>query len=146
MVGRVPRVPVFAPVRTRTFAMQIHRIATAVVNQRRTYAGIVVRVVSGVLGRFRGNRQQRVEVGHRADHHLVVNNAVGQQRLVVHEVHRRGGHRGRRGRVVDRRRLEPGGRWPGTQHEAHHRYGEVKREQDELPVEPEKRTGTWSNT
>lgn len=148
MVGLVPRGPVLAPVRTRAFAVQVHGAAAAVVvDQWRDGAdGTVVRV----LGRrrhhhFRGDRGLwRLQLDRAAaaapDHHLVVDHVVRQQRLVVHEVQRRGGHRSRRGRVVDQRRLEAGGRRSGAQHEAHHGYGKVEREQDELPVEPERQT------
>lgn len=143
-VGLAPRVPVFAPVRTRTFAMQPHgTTASAVVHPWRVDAAPVVRhVVGEVFSNYRrcdlrGDRQ-RFELGQpgvaAAHRHLVVRDVVGK-RLVVHEVQRRGGHSGRRGRVVDQRRFESGGWWPGPQHEAHHRYGEVKREQYELPVE-----------
>jgi len=107
MVGRIPRAPVFAPVRTRTLPVQAHGTAsTAVLVDQWRYpdTGTVVgrRVVAGHR-HFRGYR--RVELGRTttaaatADHHLVVH--VGQHRLVVHEVERRGGHRGRRGSVVD---------------------------------------------
>lgn len=152
-VGLVPRGLVFSSVRTRTLAVQVHgtarTVATAAVSQWR--AGTVVRcrgggtvVVAIVRGRFRGTEwRHRVFFGRNSSgpvhrNRLIVHDVVGQHRLVVHEVHRRGGHRGRRGRVVDQRRFESGGRRSGTQHEAHHRYGKVKREQDELSVKSER--------
>jgi len=108
MVGRIPRAPVFAPVRTRTLPVQAYgttsttSTAAVLVDQWRSGTATVVgrrRVVAGHR-HFRG-RLDRVELGRTAtaDHHLVVH--VGQHRLVVHEVKRRGGHRGRRGSVVD---------------------------------------------
>lgn len=133
-VGLVPSVPVSALV--RTLAVQVRRSAGAA-----AVAGTVAR--TGVVGgrrrgdrrRFSGDRQRRLHVKLGHHHHVVVHDVVGQHGLVVHEVHRRGGRRGRRGRVVDGRRFETGGRRTGTQHKAHHRYGKVKREQYELSVE-----------
>lgn len=137
----------FAPVRARTLAVQVHGagrpVAAATVNQWRRRR----RRTSAVTGRRRfrvTGRRHRVHLGtvtSRIDtirHRLVVHDVLGQCGLVVDEVHRRGGYRGRRGCVVDQRRFETGGRRPGTQHEAHHRYGKVEREQDELSVKSEK--------
>jgi len=105
MVGRIPRAPVFAPVRTRTLPVQAHgttSTAAVLVDQWHSDTATVVGRRRAVAGhRHFSGYLRRVEIGRTAtaDHHLVVH--VGQHRLVVHEVERSGGHRGRRGSVVD---------------------------------------------
>jgi len=107
MVGRIPRAPVFAPVRTRTLSVKANgststTYTTVIVDQWRPDIATVIGL--GVLDDHRNFRgYHRLEFGRSAttDHHLVVYDVVGQHGFVVHEVKRRGGHRGRRGSVVD---------------------------------------------
>lgn len=102
MVGRIPRASVFAPVRTRTLSVQAYyNTSTSILVDQWNSDTATVDGRYVVVGHrhFRGYHSVKLGRTSTTDYHLVVH--VGQHRLVVHEVKRRGGHRGRRGSVVD---------------------------------------------